>query len=368
MRAFAILILLLPQVAAEAKETTRIQATRRYNLGVQHYKAGEYADAVTEFEAAYEQLPKPEWLFNLASACRMANQPQKALDYYKKYLAEMPDAPNKTQVEQRIAEMEKQLAPPPPPPEPEKKAPPPQIVAPEKPPAEAMHDENTPKTPYELGVRARYLYVTSMMLAPYLQAETQMLKAFSVGAEFVWHRKTYDVVTSLDFSWLNVDDGNYLGNGHDAGIDTQYTQFRNLSFISADVSVIGHYDVNDWFQIRGGAGLGIGAVLGQVLLTHNTGCTPANKSNTTVCYPNVTGPINGYPTATQEAALAASANGQPDVAGDGHRHVSKDVPPAMAVLNIMVAARFNLPKKFTLDVEMGFRDAMFVGVGGHYKF
>ena len=364
MRALAILILLT--AAAEAKEKTKIEATRHYNAGVQHYKAGEYADAVTELEAAYEGMQKPEWLFNLASACRMANQPQKALDYYKKYLAELPEAPNRAQVEQRIAEMEKQLEPPP---EPPKKAPPPpELAAPVPPPAEPPRNPNEPKTPYELGVRARYLYVTSQMLAPYLQAETQMLKAFSVGAEFVWHRKTYDVVTSLDFSWLNVDDGNYLGNGHDAGIDTQYTQFRNLSFISADVSVIGHYDVTDWFQIRGGAGLGIGAVLGDVLLTHNTGCTPANKSNTQQCYPNVTGPINGYPTAQQEAALAASANGQPDVAGDGHRHVSKDKPPAMAVLNLMVAARFNLPRKFTLDVEVGFRDAMFVGVGGHYKF
>jgi hypothetical protein len=133
--------------------------------------------------------------------------------------------------------------------------------------------------------------------------------------------------------------------------------------------VIGHYDVTDWFQIRGGAGLGVGVVLGDVLLTHNgPQCNTANKSDPSQCYPISTGPIKGSPTAAQEATLQAGMTTGSDANTDPHRHVSKDKPPAMAVLNIMVAARFNLPRKFTLDVELGFRDAMFVGVGAHYRF
>ncbi len=40
----------------------------------------------------------------------------------------------------------------------------------------------------------------------------------------------------------------------------------------------------------------------------------------------------------------------------------------MGVLNLMIAARFFLPQKFTLEVELGFRDAMFVGINAHHRF
>jgi hypothetical protein len=376
---FAVGLLLIPLCASAKAPSKTAEAMKHYQAGVTHYKAAEYDDAVTEFQAAYELKPTPEWLFNLASAHRMAKHPEKALAYYERYLDEVPDAPNKVQVEQRIAEMKAMLAPPPPTPEPVRPAAPAAAVA--APAPSAAVDLDAPKTPYELGIRARYLFVTSQMLAPYLKAETQMLRAFSVGAEFVWHRRTYDVVTSLDFSWLNVDDGNYLGGGNDPTLDTQYTQFRNLSFISADVAVIGHYDVTSWFQFRGGAGIGIGAVLGDVLLTHNgpnCGTAGVSPGDTTKCYPgsgltpspaSTTGPINnGYANPQQETTLQNNMGPNKDSNTAPSRHVSKDKPPAMAVINILVGARFNLPRKFTIDVELGFRDAMFVGVGAHYKF
>ena len=67
--------------------------------------------------------------------------------------------------------------------------------------------------------------------------------------------------------------------------------------------------------------------------------------------------------------LKATENGATkDTAGDPHRHVSSDKPPVMGVLNILVGARFKLPKKWTAQVEVGFRDAIFVGAGAHYLF
>jgi hypothetical protein len=225
---------------------------------------------------------------------------------------------------------------------------------------------------HQLGARVRGIFVTNLMLSPYLAANTgTSMESWSVGIEYVYRKpgKHYDIVTSLDFSWLDVHDGNYLGAGHDPSLDTHYVQFRNLGFISADVSVIGWHKFLPWLELRYGGGLGIGYVPGDVLLTNNgTQCTAANARDTTQCYPVITGPINGKPTAQQEAALQASDNGQKDTAQNPHRHVTGDKPPVMGVVNALVGLRFYPIPRLALTYELGFRNAIFTGIGVHYLF
>lgn len=239
-----------------------------------------------------------------------------------------------------------------------------------KPPKPLDASPPTEMGTHQLGVRVRYIFVTKAMLGIYFADNTgTQMNSWSVGLEYVYRRpgKSYDIVTSLDFSWLNVDDGNYLGSGHDPSIDTHYTQFRDLSFISADVSIIGFHKFAPWFELRYGGGLGIGYAPGDVLLTTNAGCTAANATDTTKCAPAVTGPINGKPTAAQEAALQATMNGGTDTNTTPHRH-SGDNIPVMGVVNILVGFRFYPVKHMAVTAEIGFRDAMFVGAGVHYLF
>ena len=223
---------------------------------------------------------------------------------------------------------------------------------------------------HQLGFRARYIFVTKAMLSPYFNANTgTQMNSYSLGLEYVYRKpgKSWDVVTSVDFSWLSVDDGNYLGSGHDPTLDTHYTQFRNLSFISADVSIIGWHKFLPWLELRYGGGLGIGYVPGDVLITTNANCTTANANDPSKCYPLVTGPINGTPTADQEAKLKATEGGGTDTNATPHRH-SGDKPPVMGVLNLLVGVRFYPIAHLAITVDLGFRDAMFTGVGVHYLF
>ncbi len=223
---------------------------------------------------------------------------------------------------------------------------------------------------HQLGARVRYLFVTKAMLSPYFAANTgTQMNSISVGLEYVYRvfSHNYDVVTSLDFSWLDVADGNYLGSGHDPSLDTHYTQFRNLSFISADVSLIGWHKFLPWLEMRYGGGLGIGYVPGNVLITTNANCTAANANDTTKCYPGITGPINGNVTATQEAALKASMGGGTDTNTTPHRH-SGGVPPVMGVVNILAGLRFYPVPHLAINWEIGFRDSMFTGISAHYLF
>jgi hypothetical protein len=372
-------MVLFPVGPAQAKPVSKkaeAQAAAHTEAATAAYKAKDYPKAIAEWEASYALKPEPPILFNLAQACRLSSQLERALDYYKQYLAAAPDAPNRATVETRIAEVEKALearmpqrplhppvaaAPEPTP------APAAAVTAPvdKKPPGEAPPPEaGMPKTPYQLGARIRGIFVTPAMMSPFLTASTGM-ESVSAGLEFIWRRPKFDVVTSLDFSYLDVRDGNYLASGNPANLDTKYVQFRGLSFLSADVSVIGHNKLGKWLEIRYGGGLGLGVVLGDVLVTNNfTGCTRENASNIAACHPqgvDLTAP-------DKEAQLKATENGQTDTAQNPHRHVTKDKPPVMGVVNLLVGLRFNFHKRMAAQVEVGFRNAIFCGAGFHYLF
>ncbi len=91
--------------------------------------------ALPEFTRAYQALKDASILFNRGECYRKTNQPSKAVDDYKQFLEEIPDAPNRTQVQARIAELEghRELPPPmmPPP------APASTVTSPVAPPAAA---------------------------------------------------------------------------------------------------------------------------------------------------------------------------------------------------------------------------------------
>ena len=222
---------------------------------------------------------------------------------------------------------------------------------------------------YELGARARAIFITPTMIGAVAGTNSSM-NSLAIGTEFVVRHKYYDVVTSLDFSFIDISDGNFLGNGRDPSQDTHYWQFGNfgqLSFISADVSIIGHTALGKYVELRYGAGVGLGGFVGQIKVINNgRQCTAANYKDGSQCYPyspqaGVNIPL-GQP--NSEAKLAATEKpGAIDLADDPHRHVSTDVPPAVPVLNVVLGLRFKLHKRVAMDVEGGFRDMMFLGMG-----
>ncbi|HZS38897.1 MAG TPA: hypothetical protein VFF06_18820 [Polyangia bacterium] len=357
---------------AQGKAPSKKEAQRHYDAGIAHYKAQEYAEAADEFEAAYKLKAEPSWLYNLAQACRLAHQNEKALGYYKQYLAEVPDAENRPAVEQRIADVEKALAAehaaarasaPPPAAAPPASSPVPPAAMEPVPPAPPP-SADLPRTPYQLGARIRGIFVTNAMLMPYLQAATSM-ESWSLGFEFIYRRPKFDVVTSLDISSIDVHDGNWLANDHMADADTHFLQFRGVYFISVDVSLIGHWSINKWLELRYGGGLGVGGVTGDVLTTNgSSACSISNVNNVSACNP-FNPPVTG---AALEPKLKSTEGPSTDSADNPHRHVSKDKPPAMGVVNILVGLRVKLPKKFAAQFEIGFRDAIFFGLGAHYLF
>lgn len=85
------------------------RARQHYEAGRAHHKAGRYAEAVREFEAANAIKPHPIFLYDMAQAHRLAGDAPRALEMYRAYLAVEPAAKNKKIVEQRIEALRKQL-------------------------------------------------------------------------------------------------------------------------------------------------------------------------------------------------------------------------------------------------------------------
>ncbi len=223
---------------------------------------------------------------------------------------------------------------------------------------------------HALGAYARYMFVTELMLKPYLESATAM-NGFAVGLQYHRRYEKFDVVTTVDFSWLTPNDGNWLGRGNDPALDTKYVQFDKLSFVSADVAIVGHHAFNNWLEIRGGAGLGLGVVLGDVLTTTNSNqvCNKDNAGDTSKCYPisPTVGPIYLNQPDTEQKLKATEDSSRTDTAQNPHRK-SGNKPPVMAVLNIMLGLNFRLHKHVSAQVELGFRDAMYAGAGLQYHF
>lgn len=81
-------------------------AKRHYEAGAKAYNLQRFADALTEFRAAYEERADPAFLFNIAQAQRQLGEYEAAARSYRAYLHEQPEAPNRDDVAKLIADMD----------------------------------------------------------------------------------------------------------------------------------------------------------------------------------------------------------------------------------------------------------------------
>lgn len=97
--------------SAEAQvESRRSDAKRRYQRGVEQYRAGRYADAVVAFLEADRLAPSPALSFNIARAYERLDDTSGALRWYRDYLRRNPHAKNAPEVKARVAALAARLA------------------------------------------------------------------------------------------------------------------------------------------------------------------------------------------------------------------------------------------------------------------
>jgi tetratricopeptide (TPR) repeat protein len=100
------------QAAGRFGETRMEEGRRHAQKANRLSAAGKCKQAVLEFSAAYRILGDPALLFNRAECLRKLGQTRRALGDYRRFLVELPNAPNRRAVELRIAALEGRPPPP----------------------------------------------------------------------------------------------------------------------------------------------------------------------------------------------------------------------------------------------------------------
>ena len=151
-----------PALAAEphgAADPRTEKAREHYLQGDAYYKLEKYGNALQEYEQAYLAKQDASFLYNIAQCRRLMGDKAEAIKFYRQYLKDAPNAPNRAVAEKHIKDLEAALAAPgggPPPPTPSPGSPPapvsPLVSAP--PPVMPAPAPASPTSPPTLALNA----------------------------------------------------------------------------------------------------------------------------------------------------------------------------------------------------------------------
>jgi tetratricopeptide (TPR) repeat protein len=103
--AVVVATVVLAFATAHADPGAEQRARTLYEAGTQHFNLGEYDQAIAAYKDAYRAYPNPAFLYNIAQAYRLDDQPRQALAFYKSFLNARPEASNAAEVEGFISEL-----------------------------------------------------------------------------------------------------------------------------------------------------------------------------------------------------------------------------------------------------------------------
>src|SRR5437763_12748021 len=103
----AVLLVALLVAAPRAAEAQMTQQQKdeiklHYQRATRAYDLQKYQEAIDEYQKAYEIGGDPPMLYNIGHAYRLADQPNDAIRYYRRYLQRSPNARNREDVERKI--------------------------------------------------------------------------------------------------------------------------------------------------------------------------------------------------------------------------------------------------------------------------
>jgi tetratricopeptide (TPR) repeat protein len=102
----ALIVIAVAARGALADDAATRTAKRHFERGEKLYALTRFSEALDEYQKAFDAKPIPDFLFNIGQCYRNLGEYDSAIFSYRKYLTAAPDAPNRAQVEQLIAELE----------------------------------------------------------------------------------------------------------------------------------------------------------------------------------------------------------------------------------------------------------------------
>lgn len=87
---------------AVAEQAAEDRGRLHFQAGASHYDAGDYQDALREFERAYEISEKPELFYNFSLCYQQLGELDEAVSYLDRYLSEVEAIPNRENLQRRL--------------------------------------------------------------------------------------------------------------------------------------------------------------------------------------------------------------------------------------------------------------------------
>jgi hypothetical protein len=106
----AFLTLLCATTSAAAQESNNVLARRHFQRADLLYRQSDFRGALKHYKKALSYKRHPAVFFNIAQCHRQLGEYKHALFYYKLYRSELPNAPNRDEVDRRIKEMAQKIA------------------------------------------------------------------------------------------------------------------------------------------------------------------------------------------------------------------------------------------------------------------
>ncbi len=94
---------------AAAPADNSAQAREHFKAAQLHYSLGEFEEAVKDFREAYRLRQEPAILFNIAQGYRQLGKYSDAYFYYRQYLSQKADAPNRPEVDSLVEQMRRRM-------------------------------------------------------------------------------------------------------------------------------------------------------------------------------------------------------------------------------------------------------------------
>jgi hypothetical protein len=103
-------IVLVASGATTARADDAQKARDLFTQGNTYFDLGQFDKAIDAWQSGYQLKNDPGFLYNIAQAYRTMGDAQKAIFFYKRYLSNSPKAHNRSEVEQKIEALQKQLS------------------------------------------------------------------------------------------------------------------------------------------------------------------------------------------------------------------------------------------------------------------
>jgi hypothetical protein len=199
------------------------------------------------------------------------------------------------------------------------------------------------KVYYGVGLRLRYVFVPKALIELFIGEASSGVAQPGFGLEFVRRKGNFSMHIGIEHESISPDNGWWLEKGDRPGVPGEhpdFVEFDGLRWTTLDAEFVFLKELAKGFDLRYGAGFGLGIVHGEARQTDST--CPANVTD------------------IQSQCMTDPAAAQVDDPAD--------LPPVFPVVNILVGAQYRPMEKLVINLQGGMRSVFYFGLGTSYYF